>query len=177
MITLKVLLGIVALTLGRRLFWPFVGAVGFVAGIALADRFLEGQPDWMILGIALAAGLVGALLAVFLQRLAFGLAGFIGGGDIAINLLGVLGWETGPIPWLPFLTGGIIGLMLVAAVFDLALIILSSLVGAALIVEATRFGPQITAFLFAILLVVGIMIQTGLMRRTKPERALRPGGR
>lgn len=167
MAILRILVGVIALTLGRKLFWFFVGAVGFVAGIALATQFLEGQSDWMILAIALGAGLLGALLAVLVQQVAISVAGFIGGGYIAINLLNVLGWETGGFAWLPFVIGGIIGVVLVWVLFDWALIVLSSLTGASLIVQATDFGSQITGLLFVVLLIVGIVIQAGLMRRDR----------
>lgn len=161
---LRIVVGAVVLILGRKLFWLFVGGVGFVLGAALADRFIQGQPDWLIVVIALGIGLLGALLAVFVQRVAIGIAGFIGGGYIAVNLLNMVGWEAGRLAWIPFVIGGIIGVVLVAALFEWALIILSSFTGASLIVEATHFGSRITALLFVVLLILGIAIQGGLMR-------------
>ena len=166
---LRMLLGVGVRVSGRRLFWLFVAAVGFVSGLALAAQFVQGQPEWMILIIALAAGLVGALLAVFLQQVGVGLAGFIGGGYIAVSLLNVLGWEAGRFTWVPFLVGGVVGLVLVAALFDWALIILSSLTGASLIVQAFRLRPSMAALLFVVLIVVGIVVQARLMRRDRPE--------
>jgi hypothetical protein len=165
MVTFRILVGIAVLTLGRKLFWLFVGAVGFVLGMSLATQFLGGQPDWVILLIALIAGLIGTLLALFLQRVAVGLAGFIAGGYITINLLAVLGWETGWIPWLSFVIGGVIGAVLVAALFDWALIILSSLTGATLIVQAIRVGSLLAALLFIVLLIVGVATQASLLKR------------
>jgi hypothetical protein len=96
----RIVVGIALLTLGRKLFWLFVGVAGFVLGFGLATQFLRGQPDWIVLVIALVAGLVGVLLALFLQRLAVGVAGFIAGGYILINLLNALGWQTGEVSWL-----------------------------------------------------------------------------
>ena len=58
-----VLAGIALLVLGRKLFWLFVGVVGFVAGAALATQLFEIQPDWLVIVFALGAGLLGALLA------------------------------------------------------------------------------------------------------------------
>lgn len=166
----RVLVGLVVLTLGRKLFWLFVGAVGLVVGIALATQFFRGQPDWVILLIALGAGLVGALLAIFLQQVAIGLAGFVGGGYITLYLLNVLGWGPGRYAWLPFVIGGIIGIVLVVALFDWALIILSSLTGASLIVQGTHFRPALTGLVFILLFIVGVAIQARLMHsdRSKP---------
>jgi len=42
-----IILGTVLLALGRRLFWLFVGAVGFVAGLNLATHFFSDQPTWV----------------------------------------------------------------------------------------------------------------------------------
>jgi hypothetical protein len=159
------------LTLGRKLFWLFVGAVGFVLGMALATRYLQGQPDWLLLVLALGVGLLGALLAVFVQRIAIGLAGFIGGGYILINLLNMLGWETGRFGWVVFIIGGIIGVVLIAVLFDWALIILSSLTGSGLIVETIELGSRIEVLVFVVLLILGIAVQGGLMRRRRPRSA------
>ena len=132
--TLRILMGAVVLVLGRKLYWLFVGAVGFVLGIALATRFLSGGPQWVILVIALAAGLLGALLAAFLQQAAIAVAGLIGGGYVGFILAGMIGWDAGRLAWVPIIIGGILGVILVVALFDWALIILSSLTGAGLIV-------------------------------------------
>ena len=38
------IIGIVLLTLGRRLFWLFVAGVGFAVGLQLAQQYLGTQP-------------------------------------------------------------------------------------------------------------------------------------
>ena len=162
--TLKILMGAVVLILGRKLYWLFVAVVGFVLGIALATRFLSAGPQWVILIIALAAGLLGALLAVFLQQATIAVAGLIGGGYAGFILAGMAGWDAGRLVWVPIIIGGILGVVLVVALFEWALIILSSLTGAGLIVEATHFRPPIAGLLFVALLIVGIAVQAGLMR-------------
>lgn len=166
---LKILVGAAALILGRKLYWLFVGAVGFIFGMALATRFLSGQPDWVVLVVAVGAGLLGALLAVFLQHLTIGVAGFIGGGYITSTLLDIWGWDVGRLAWIPLLIGGIIGLVLVLTLFDWALVVLSSLSGASLIVEAIQLRQPLEAVLFAALLIVGIVIQAGWMRRDRRQ--------
>lgn len=171
----RILVGVALLILGRRLFWLFVGLVGFVAGITLATQFLSGQPDWLVLVIALVAGLLGVLLALFLQQLAVGVAGFVAGGYIIVNLLSMLMAETDQLLyWLIFLIGGIIGAVLVILLFDWALIVLSSLTGATLIVQAAGLNPTLTLVLFVVLLVVGFVIQASSMtEREQPPPAPR----
>jgi hypothetical protein len=78
---LVLLAGIALLLAGRRLFWLFVGVVGFFAGLRFALQVLGPRADlrWIV---ALAAGLLGIVLAIALQRLAVALAGFFVGGYV-----------------------------------------------------------------------------------------------
>ncbi len=161
---LRILAGIGLLVLGRKLFWLFVGLIGFMWGIHAARTFFPGQPEWIVIAIALMAGVLGALIAVFLQWLAVGLAGFLAGGYIAVRLLHVAGLTTGNLYWIIFLIGGIIGLILIIVLFGWALIILSSLVGAGLITESIPLAHSGALILFFILAIAGILIQSRLIR-------------
>lgn len=164
MIWLRILAGIGLLVFGRKLFWLFVGLIGFAAGIHLATRFFPGQPEWMVLAIALVAGVLGALLALFLQWLAIGLAGFLAGAYIVVRVLHVSGLGTSGINWILFLIGGIIGLILMIVLFDWALIILSSLVGAGLITENVHVAHSSGLLLFIVLVIAGVVVQSRLMK-------------
>ena len=167
MIPIQTFVGATILILGRKLFWVFVGAVGFVLGMDIASRFLQGRPDWLILIIALGAGILGALLALFLQRAAVLVAGFFSGGHIAETVLSLFGWQLSLPAWVPFIVGGIIGAVLLYSLFDWALIFLSSLSGAGLIMQSFTLTPQTQALLFIVLVVAGVFIQAGLMKRDK----------
>jgi hypothetical protein len=156
---LMIILGVVLLLVGRKFFWFFVGAVGFIAGVALVPLFLPGQPDWLFLLIALFAGLLGSLIAIFLQGLAIWIGGFLAGGYLTISFLNFINLQTGNLAWIPFVLGGIIGAGLVIVLFDWALIILSSLTGASLIVQNIQFAAYSPALVFIILLIVGIVLQ------------------
>jgi len=164
MIWLRILSGVGLLVFGRKLFWLFVGLIGFASGIQAATRFFPGQPEWMILAIALTAGVLGALLALFLQWLAIGLAGFLAGAYIVVRFFHVSGLGTSGMNWLFFLIGGIIGLILMVILFDWALIILSSLAGAGLITESVHVDHSSAMLLFIVLVIVGILIQSRLMK-------------
>ena len=152
------------LVTGRRLFWFFVGLLGFVSGIRIATHFFPGQPEWMILAIALTAGVLGALIAFFLQWLAIGLTGFSAGAYIVASLLHVSGWGTNGIGWILILAGGILGTLLIIVLFHWALIILSSLAGAALIPEAAHLDRGVATALFIALIIAGMVVQSYLMK-------------
>ena len=158
MAVLYIVIGAALLFFGRKVFWLFVAGAGFVAGTSLASNLFNG-PDWLNIAIGLGVGLLAALLAMFLQRFAIGLAGFLVGGYVALQILPMLNLESGPATWVTFIVGGIIGVLLVSAVFDWALIILSSLAGAALVVGAVSF-PQTLGFIVLIVLAAaGISYQ------------------
>jgi len=89
-----------------------VGGIGFVSGINLAARYLHGQSDLLLIVIGLVAGLIGAGLALVLQHLAVGAAGFLAGGAIAANLVTLLGLGALVPDWLAFIVGGIGGAIL-----------------------------------------------------------------
>ncbi len=163
MTALNLAVGLVLLCLGRRLFWLFVGAAGFVTGLLAGQELLQGRPEWVGLLVALLAGIIGALLAVFLQKLAIAAAGFLFGGYVLMSLALAVG--NAPLGWLAFLIGGIVGAVLVLAVFDWALIILSSLAGATLVVGSFAMERGTGALLFLVLAIIGSVIQAMPSRR------------
>jgi hypothetical protein len=165
---LRFVAGIGLLVLGRKLFWLFVGGIGFVAALALAARFFGSMPEWLQILLALGVGLVGALVAVFLQKAAIGVAGFLGGGLILGGLLGLLGVDLAGAAWfVVFVIGGVLGVILVAAAFEWALILLSSLAGASILVEALSLSRPVELMLFLGALAAGIVIQVAIKRGEK----------
>jgi hypothetical protein len=163
MVLFKVLAGIGLLLMGRRLFWLFVGLIGFVSGLRIGAHFFPGQPEWMILVMGLVAGVLGALFAVFLQWGAILSAGFITGAYVAVRLLHV-GVGTSGTDWIVFLIGGILGGLVMVVLFDWALIVLSSLAGAGLITEVVRLDRPMVTVLFTILSIFGVIIQFRLVK-------------
>ncbi len=169
---INLILGIVLLVTGRKLYWLLVGVVGFVVGLAFATAYVQLNPPWLIYVVALGAGIVGALLAVFVQRLAIALVGFVVGGYGAMYLASLLGIQAQPFTWMAFIVGGIVGLLLVASLFDWALYILSAWAGSTLVTKAITDSISINQTLglviFFVLFVLGIVIQAGLFRE-KPK--------
>lgn len=71
MAIVELLLGIVLLFFGRTLYWIFVAVAGFLVGFELAAQFLVGRPESLQLLAAVAGGLLGAILGMLAQRVAF----------------------------------------------------------------------------------------------------------
>jgi hypothetical protein len=164
-----ILIGILVLAVGRKLFWVVVGAVGFVIGLSLASEFLGGQPDWIILGVALLAGLVGAVLAILLQKVAIIIAGFFMGGYAAIWLIEMFQLDLGLFIWVIAILGGIIGAILAVFLFEAALIALSTVAGATLVVQAISLDQILSAILFVVLVIGGIIVQTQVWQQDTSE--------
>ena len=161
-----ILIGLILLGLGRRLFWLFVGCVGFVAGFQMAQLYLGLQPVWIVWAIALLFGMVGAVLAMFFQSLAIALGGFAAGSTIAAYSSSIVGYAAGPVL---IFTGGIVGVVLLFATFDWALIGLSSVIGSTLIVQSLHVSSRAEMVLSAVLIVVGVVFQARMLHRQSLE--------
>lgn len=160
MIIFRLLIGTAVLTLGRRLFWLFVAGVGFVIGLRIMGALVSGWPAWLVVIIALVAGLVGAALAVFLQRIGVAVAGFLAGGYAVYSLVEMFSSQDGSWLWVVYAIGGILGAILLSVLFDWALIVLSSITGSTIILQALDLSMAWSGLLFFILLIFGIIIQS-----------------
>ncbi len=165
----RLILGIAMLAMGRRLYWLFLGGIGFVLGYDIAKQIIHGQPQNVILVIALCGGAAGAMLAVFFQKVAVLVGGFVAGGYLLLELLKEFGGGIGHYHWLVFILGGIIGAVLMKVLFRWTLIVLSSFLGAGLIIRSFHFGPQLAGLFFILLLVLGISVQGGLLKQNHPR--------
>ena len=170
----RILAGGLLLVLGRKLFWLFVAIVGFATGLTVASRFFQSQPEWLQLVIGIGFGLVGAILAYFFQEIAIAVAGFLAGGYIALSLVNA--FAGGPTPsndtftWVLFFVGGIIGGVLACMLFDWALIILSSITGALLVIEGLQMTGPVGWLVAVGLFILGVIIQSRLERPPRPQR-------
>ena len=171
---INLLLGASLLVAGRKLFWLFVGALGFIIGMQLTSRFWNG-PQAIAIIVGVIVGIIFALLAIFIETLAIGAAGFLAGGFVLTTLAGMLGIDRGALYWIIYAIGGILGIILVMLLLDWALITLSSLAGASLIVQSLYSQSAVGGVLFFVLFIAGVLIQGSVLRReeTPPRRRLR----
>ncbi len=154
---LIVLLGLIVLVYGRRLFWIFIAIAGFLAGMEFTRALFDSQPYWVMVLGGIAAGLIGSLLAVFVERIAFVLAGLYAGaylGPIIYHSLGFLGKD-----FFFIIIGGLIGAVFSGLLMNWAIILLSSLVGAAAISSQLELDQTFRAIIFAALVIIGTYTQ------------------
>jgi Domain of unknown function (DUF4203) len=164
----QILAGVALLLFGRKLFWVFVGVIGFIAGMRFGAEIVKGQSEAIILLIAVGMGLLGALLAIVLQRVAVALAGGLAGGMLAMQIVAMLGSTSEPARWIFFLVGAVLAAILVLAVFDWALIILSALSGAHLVSEALPIDHTVQLIVIVILFVIGVLLQARMLGVNPP---------
>jgi hypothetical protein len=164
---ISVLIGVAILLFGRKLFWLFVAALGFAVGLEIAAYFMKEPPQWMTLVVAVGCGVIGALLAILLQKIAIAIAGFVAGGRIAWALAAAFFVEHAHYRGITFVIGGIVGALLLLALFDWVLILLSSIEGAHLIGNGITLPEKGALILFIALAVVGVIVQGSMLRRSR----------
>jgi uncharacterized protein DUF4203 len=161
-----VLIGIVILFFGRKLFWLCVAAVGFALGVEIAPHLVNEPSSVLALLVALALGVLGALLALFLQKIAIAVLGFLAGGKLASAIAAAFFVHYAQYSTIIFVVGGIIGAILLLAVFDWALIVVSSFIGAYLIQSAIVLPPTGSTIVFIGLAILGIVVQAASFHRS-----------
>ena len=163
------LIGAVILFFGRKLFWLCVAAVGFAAGVEIAPHLVHEPSPLLALAIALVLGLIGALLALFLQKVAIAVLGFLAGGKLAGAIAAAFLVHYAQHSTVIFVIGGLLGAILLLVLFDWALIVVSSLIGAHLIVYQSAIAlPQSGSIIVFIgLAIIGILVQAASFRRSQ----------
>src|SRR5256885_14186502 len=123
---LSAVIGAVVLLFGRKLFWLCVAAIGFAAGVTLASHLVSEPTALVQLTFAILLGFIGALLALFLQKLAIGLTGFVAGGRLAVGLVAAFLVQYASHYWLTFIIGGLVGALLVAMLLAWGVLVVSA---------------------------------------------------
>ena len=158
------------LLVGRSAYAAFVGGVGYLVGVYLASVLNIAPAGWNDVILPLLFTIFGALATFAFRRWAARLAGFIAGGYLIIYLPGIFGVGQGWIPsWILFLVAGMISFLLLTLSFDFSLVILSTLVGATLILRSMSFGNLDNATMFIVLLFFGVIAQFLILQYGKPS--------
>lgn len=163
--------GAVLLLAGKRLFWLLVAAAGALAALWVADRWLGLESGMAALLVGLVAAILGAFLAVLVKRMAIALVGFLVGAGAFLWLGEMLaGGETTTLVVLAVVVG-VIAAFAASLLFDLALVVLSSVTGAFLLVEG--FGLEGSGYAVPALVgltLVGLLVQSGAGRGRRRAR-------
>jgi hypothetical protein len=166
-----ILIGILLLLFGRKLFWFGIAVVGFYIGLSAADMLgVTGQGiSGIIVGII--AGVAGVFLLYFLQKIALSIFGFCAGIYLTFILMHRLQFD---VNWAWLLGGGLSGLIIASVFFHTALIIVTSLFGAYCIIREIPVASGYELPLFIVLVMIGMSVQNAMRKKQaaneKPEK-------
>lgn len=169
--------GVVLLTFGRRLYVLVLGLVGFGAGwwlamkLGLVQADLLARPSLSGLLIGIGAGLLCVLLAFFVQKMVLFAAGLGLGALVGLWAIERFDPQWQGFEWLAVLLLALLTAFAVQGLFPAALVVLSSLLGASLVVQASGIDGPGAVLLFVALLVVGVGAQTASGKRPRRQEA------
>jgi hypothetical protein len=159
------LVGAAMLFLGRQFYWVFVGVAGFILGLTLASDLLLEEP--MVAAAAAAVTAIsGAVGAILMHKVAIDGAGFITSGYALLGFLNTFKLDVGELTWVVFLIGGVLGVLLVLASLQNALVFLSVLTATTLILESVQLSPTLEKVAYVGLVLIGLAIQMGIMQNS-----------
>mgnify|MGYP006302232611 CR=1 FL=1 len=174
---LALLMGLISLAFGRRIYWAFVAVAGFLLGLVLGPLlFSEVAPSWQP-WLTLLLALAFAGLSLVLHKFMIAISGAIGLGTLVYLLTqpNLPEWAVITLT----IVAGVIGLIIAWALFDWGLMIFSAMAGASLMTSGlvslfpATSGADWIIFLF--LFVVGLTFQIiqWTRERTMKEAASR----
>lgn len=162
----QILFGLGMLLVGRRLFWVFVGSIGFITATEFAAANFSGQPEWAIVLIGLAFGVGGALLAIFFQAGVIDLAGILGGGYLGLLVIRSLHISSQTANMIAYLAGAVVGMVLFYVFFDSALVAISAFSGASILVQQFSLSDLNFWLVLVLIAFVGIVVQIRQNKKT-----------
>jgi hypothetical protein len=187
-----IVLGFYLLLLGRRTMWLttaiicLAGTGGLLALIFLDESSgwaLTEARDWTLIGITVAAGVIGGVIGARAEHIAAGVVGFFAGGYIGLWLYSisyyiivtVALWPEQTAFWVGvaiLIVGGLLGLFLTRRSEAIAIILISVFVGADIVGRALSMDPSksITAVVLISLALLGLVVQYAqYLREVKAE--------
>ncbi len=164
---LWVVAGLLLLLLGRQLYTALLGLLGFFVSYAMLSDLVTLASDLRLM-VAVGIGVVSALLAFVVRKVAVAVAGAMLGAGSALWASGFYGLQVEVLWWVVTAAAALLGAWLLRQVFETALIVVSSFIGALLIVAAVDLQGLPAHAAVAVLIVAGVAFQ--MRRRRGDER-------
>lgn len=161
------ILGIVILLLGQRLVILLIAAAAFYITAQAAKKYFGDASRTTVLVIASLVGVAVGVFTKFFRNIAVGIAGYTVAGYVLASHAGSWGLVKPENERFVFVIGGVIGSLLVSFALDAGLRIISSVLGAVLIVQYFPLDKEISKWLAILLALVGFFIQTGVINALK----------
>lgn len=161
---LSIAAGLLLLFAGRRFFWLAAALVAFLFTFNLIENIFGG--GWLGLIVAVIVGGILAWLATKFIKIVGYIVGALAGAvglPLFLNMFGInWGWL------LMALIGAVVGFVLMLALFDWGLILLTSWAGAnavtGMVAGQWTLSAAVATILFIVLIAAGIFVQARQMR-------------
>jgi len=154
--------GILTLFYGRRLFWVFAALIGFIFGLMIASQLTPDMADFIRILIAIGVGTLCGIMTVYAEKLMIILVGFLGFGISGYLLISLFDFSS-LVNWIIFLISGSIGAVYITRHIEWVVIIVSALLGSLMVsIGVSKFVHTnflIDLLVFIALLSVGIFFQ------------------
>lgn len=163
---IQMLVGSALLLFGRKLFVLFLGAAGFLLGYGMGQElFADMRSEYLLVG-AIVLGVFGMVLALFAQKIAIWVGGLLGGGLIGYEAGLTFGLANQPMLWVVVAICAIAGMLAMAALFEIALVLVTAFVGAAMIISPFGLATMLHAGLTIVLTIIGAAVQFSLVSKS-----------
>jgi hypothetical protein len=164
---LWVVAGLLLLFLGRQLYTALIGLVGFFVVYGIPPDLLSLTSEIRLL-MAVGVGVLAALLAFIVRKVAVALAGAMLGAGAALWAISFYGAQWDTLWWIVIAAAAVLGAWVLRVVFETALIVVSSFIGALLIMAAVGLEGLPAHAGVVLLIVVGVAFQ--MRRRRAADR-------
>lgn len=164
MLIIRGVIGGILLFLGRELNFLFAAAMAGLIGFRLTPLLPPQWPYWSDAAFMISLAVIAALLTLFNERAGYFISGFLAGGFFLVEYYAP---NTLTLPLLPFIIGGVIGSLVLGLLTEWALILVSSVIGAAYVLNLFRLDPTAEILIGAGLFVIGALTQVIIMQSQK----------
>lgn len=166
-----VAVGVLLLIFGRKLYWLALAGLGFAVALHLSRQYLAFDSAQQEILVGVVAGLFGGILAVVAQQLAVRFAGFVLGAWGTYYAIRILWPDSEVLAFFLAVVGAGVGFLFAAKLFDLALVAVTSAVGALLISQHLYLDPATQAVAWLVLTLAGLAFQ---LRKRQKRLRMRP---
>ncbi|MBF0522327.1 MAG: hypothetical protein HQL24_04635 [Candidatus Omnitrophica bacterium] len=167
----KFLLASISLFWGRKLYWALAGLSSCWVGIQFIFKIFPHPSNQTVIIGAVAFGLIGVMVALFIKHLLVMIAGFIVGGYAFTQICTILHVSMTSLSyWGVFIIGGFILAAFFMIFFELVLIFATALCGAYIFYQMLPFERNINIAILIIPFFLGINYQFTHMRNDQVQR-------
>jgi hypothetical protein len=166
---MQLLRGVIAgilLFLGREVNFVFTGATAAFIGLRLTPLLPPQWPWWSDYAFMAVLAIVAAAITLANERAGYFLAGFLAGGYFLMEY-----YEPNVLtfPLLPFIVGGVFGSLIIGIFTEVALVIVTCLIGAYYVTNLFTLSPTAQILVGSGLFLIGALTQFILIRMQKND--------